>query len=446
MPAISIIMPLYNASKYLEDSILSIQRQVFKDFELICIDDGSSDDTLKILKRFQEKDKRIRIYVNEERRGAAYSRNRGMHYANGMYLSFLDGDDIFDEAMLEKAYQAMEQHPIDIVIFEYKHVASEYINHKQFISHSREYIDRYCRQPFSIKELMPEEFIKISSSPCNKLLRRKFIEDNELEFQTLSCANDMYFVCMAVMLACKIIFLDDNRVMVYARDHFEPTRISYKRDPMCTYMALEKIQKELIERNKFGELYNYFYYRAYFNLKNTFLINTEENDKKAFYDFLKKEGIDRLRNSGGEYYKKVDEYMRTRLECFENMDYASKWYDSNDTLKINLYRNKKRILDLFIMCKTNGMNIGIWGAGYYGEAFLNYIQQIGLSVYAVIDKSKDKQGYELLGYKICSPEDVCDDVQLIIVTGISIYEEVLKELDGRDIEVISLCKFLNMIV
>ena len=96
-PSISIIMPLYNAAKYLEESINSIRKQTFEDFELICMNDASTDDTLEILRHFRKNDARIKIFSNEERKGAAFSRNRGMKEAGGTYLSFLDGDDIFEE-------------------------------------------------------------------------------------------------------------------------------------------------------------------------------------------------------------------------------------------------------------------------------------------------------------------------------------------------------------
>ena len=93
-PGISIIMPLYNAARFLEESLESIRKQSFQDFELICINDASTDNTIQILQTFQIKDSRIKILSNDERRGAAFSRNRGMREAKGTYLSFLDGGDI----------------------------------------------------------------------------------------------------------------------------------------------------------------------------------------------------------------------------------------------------------------------------------------------------------------------------------------------------------------
>ena len=101
---ISIVMPLYNAERYLSEAIESIQCQNFTEYELICINDASTDKTLEILEQFMQSEPRIRIYSNLERSGAAYSRNYGMKRAKGRYVTFLDGDDIFDENIQMKRW------------------------------------------------------------------------------------------------------------------------------------------------------------------------------------------------------------------------------------------------------------------------------------------------------------------------------------------------------
>lgn len=446
-PSISIIMPLYNAAKYLEESINSIRKQTFEDFELICMNDASTDDTLEILRHFRKNDARIKIFSNEERKGAAFSRNRGMKEAEGTYFSFLDGDDIFEEEMLETAYRTMEKWEADIVSFEYVHVESENIRQKQFISRSSEYRERYCKQPFCIREYMPEEILRFASSPCNKLFRRKFIESNCLEFQTLPCANDVYFVNMALMLAEKAVILNDSRAMVYARDHFEPTRISYKRDPIYTFRAMEKIQKELTERNLFAKLYRHYYYRFYWDMKSALEKTKNVEDKKAFYLFLQREGIRRIRLSGGAYYDELDWYIRRNLERFEKEDFDSGWYREKDNLlEIYLDRKKELFIELFGDCFRRNMRIGIWGAGANGRVFLEFCKKHDLIADAVIDKSVKMQGKMLMNYKVSAPEAVLDDLQMIIITTYSIYDSVIGEIGERAVEVMDLQRFLNIIL
>ncbi len=446
-PGISIIMPLYNAARFLEESLESIRKQSFQDFELICINDASTDNTIQILQTFQIKDSRIKILSNDERRGAAFSRNRGMREAKGTYLSFLDGDDIFEEEMLKTAYPIMENLHLDVVSYEYVHVDSKDIGQKQFVTRSPEYRERYCHHPFSIKEYLPEEILRFTSSPCNKLYRRQFIEENCLEFQTLSCANDVYFVNMALMLSERMMILDDSRVMVYARDHSEPMRISSKRDPMCTFLAMEKIQKELIVRNQFAQLYEHFYYRVYWNLKSALEKTKSGEEKEAFYCFLRQEGIERLRSSGGAYYRDTDWYIRRNLERFEKEDFNSGWYQKTDNL-LELFLNKKKelLIELFDDCTRRNFRIGIWGAGDNGRELLKFCEQHGLRVDAVIDKSVQRQGKMLMKYEISAPEAVLNDIQLIIVSAYSIYDSVKAETGGRNIEVVDLQRLLEIIL
>jgi len=124
MVNISIIMPLYNAEKYLEETLQSISMQKYKEYELICINDASTDGTIKILNKFCTLNNRIKILENRIHLGAANSRNRGIHAAKGKYITFFDGDDIFDEELLELSYKEIEKYNADVVMYEYMHVPS----------------------------------------------------------------------------------------------------------------------------------------------------------------------------------------------------------------------------------------------------------------------------------------------------------------------------------
>lgn len=106
----------------------------------------------------------------------------------------------------------------------------------------------------------PLDFPGWSDSPCNKMFNRRFIEEKEIQFQNLQSANDVYFVRMALFCADKIIWMNDRRVMVYAREHSEPFRISNDRDPMCAYYAMEKLAKELCRKNVFDFVANFYFF------------------------------------------------------------------------------------------------------------------------------------------------------------------------------------------
>ena len=115
-PIVSVIMPVYNNEKYLEQCLDSIVNQSLTDIEIICVDDGSEDSSAEILKRYAEKDSRIRI-IYQENAGAGAARNNGLRHSRGKYLSFLDSDDFFENDMLEKAVKKIEEDAADFVVF-----------------------------------------------------------------------------------------------------------------------------------------------------------------------------------------------------------------------------------------------------------------------------------------------------------------------------------------
>ena len=99
-PMVSVIIPVYNAEAYLEECLDSVVNQTLKNIEIICVNDGSTDNSLDILKEYQEKDDRV-IIINQENQGAGVARNQGIKVAKGNYLSILDADDFFELNMLE---------------------------------------------------------------------------------------------------------------------------------------------------------------------------------------------------------------------------------------------------------------------------------------------------------------------------------------------------------
>ena len=99
---ISIVMPVYNASAWLEETVESVQEQTYENWELIAVDDCSPDESFRMLERMAQKDARIRPIRREENGGAARTRNTGMDAARGQYLAFLDSDDLWDAKKLEK--------------------------------------------------------------------------------------------------------------------------------------------------------------------------------------------------------------------------------------------------------------------------------------------------------------------------------------------------------
>ena len=111
---ISIIIPVYNAEKYIDECLESVTAQDLAEWEAICIDDGSTDRSLEMIRRWADKDGRIKVF-SQENRGAGYSRNRGIGLAEGEFLFFLDADDwIHDEMVLSDLYDAAKENDVHV--------------------------------------------------------------------------------------------------------------------------------------------------------------------------------------------------------------------------------------------------------------------------------------------------------------------------------------------
>ena len=115
MPKISVIVPVYNTEKYIGRCIESILNQSYKELEVIVINDGSSDGSAEIIRKYAENDSRI-IFIDNKNYGVSESRNIGIRNAKGEYIQFVDSDDFIDENMLKDTLKLLEEHNVDMVI------------------------------------------------------------------------------------------------------------------------------------------------------------------------------------------------------------------------------------------------------------------------------------------------------------------------------------------
>ena len=112
---LSVIMPVYNGEQYLNYSIQSVLNQTYKDYELILVDDGSTDHSLEICEKYQSKDKRIRV-ISQENKGISGARNAGIDIATGEYITFMDSDDVIQSKMYEIMLNHMVSDGLDLIM------------------------------------------------------------------------------------------------------------------------------------------------------------------------------------------------------------------------------------------------------------------------------------------------------------------------------------------
>lgn len=199
---VSVVIPVHNAEKYLPQCLDSVLSQTLREIEVICVDDGSTDRSLEILRKYARKDERIRV-IRQENSGAGAARNRGMNSASGKYMIFWDADDFFRPDALARLYRQAEKYQAQICVCGAR--IYDESEKKTFPAAQYLVIERIPdKQPFSRRDIGKYLFNFSSAVPWNKLFRRSFVEENHLQFQTLRKANDVYFVLSALYRAERI--------------------------------------------------------------------------------------------------------------------------------------------------------------------------------------------------------------------------------------------------
>ncbi|MGN0773455.1 MAG: glycosyltransferase family 2 protein [Candidatus Ventricola sp.] len=285
MAEVSVIIPVYNAEKHLEECVRSICAQTLREIEIICVDDGSTDSSVEILNRLSQEDSRINV-VRQENAGAGAARNHGMHLAKGKYLSFLDADDFFDPHMLEKAFEQAEADQAELVVFK-----ADFYNEKLHTFSPCLYGLRENmlpdHRPFAGVEIERDVFKVVVGWAWDKLFRADFVRENGLQFQEQRTSNDMLFVFSALVKARRITTVPE--ILAHQRRHAGGTlSVTREKSWMCFYHALMALREQL----KVWGLYerfeqDYINYALHFSLWN---LNTlSDPTKKKLYDQLRRE-------------------------------------------------------------------------------------------------------------------------------------------------------------
>jgi glycosyltransferase involved in cell wall biosynthesis len=200
---ISVVMPIYNADDYLKPAIDGVLGQTLKGIELICVDDGSTDKSLSIIKEYQQADERVRI-LTESNAGPSIARNKGLARARGKYVIFLDADDFYESTLLEKLYDMAEEKSLDIAVCKF----DIYNNRKaKFEDNIRsDHGEIFNENDVVSKNDYPDVILSSTTGYIwNKLFRREFLTEKELVFDPdLRVFEDTHFVVTALSLADKV--------------------------------------------------------------------------------------------------------------------------------------------------------------------------------------------------------------------------------------------------
>ena len=338
---ISIIVPVYNCDKYLARSIDSLLNQTISNIEIICIDDGSTDESFKILNDYASKHSHI-ILLRQENKGPAIARNRGLAIAQGEYIMFCDSDDWYKRDMCEKMLQTIRLKDVDMVMCDcniVKEDESYKVRDDDIIYHKL--------NTFGYHTLTVELKHKVNSVLWNKIFKKSILDKNNIDFPSGHYHDDMAFI-LQYLCSSKNVYGIDFKLYNYV---FRSNSIMHQ-----TYFSVNDDKKlfDVIDALK------YFYIKLIKN--NNFLIN-----KKLFmYKLTSMMQWVMLKCANKEQMDRFIDYCNEKLifdldlnifqECDERY-YLNMSKDKNYKFFAQLYNIKEKNKDNDQENKTNNPSL-----------------------------------------------------------------------------------------
>ena len=287
---ISIVLPVYNVANYLRKCLDSLVNQTFKDFEVICVNDGSTDLSLGILEGYSLTDSRFKI-ITQENQGLSGARNTGIQHVQGDYILFVDSDDWLEETALEQLYEHVEGFNSDITMFKFKYYNENSSEFSEGPFTNLEVIDpSFYTGNFYYMDVLDIIF-KISHAPFNKLYRTSFLKDLDAQFMHGSYYEDLEFFYKVFLKAKKVSVLPEYLYFYRIRDKSIST--SGDEGSFDIFNILETTKGYLLDADIYSQVKNewlmfiivnlkYVYLRLNDNLKNQFI--QEMKDKFDEYE------------------------------------------------------------------------------------------------------------------------------------------------------------------
>lgn len=327
MPKLSVIIPIYNVEQYLPKCLDSVINQTYKDLEIICVNDCSPDNSLKICKEYATKDSRIKIINREKNGGLSAARNSGLDNASGEYIYFIDSDDYIDLDYVEKMVEMMTIAKTDIVLnLNSKIKDSKYsFFTKQHIKQSNCYLN-----PKMLADKQPW-------SAWSALYNRDFIEKYKIRFPEGYVCEDIHFHYFVYLYAQSLYVFDGPSYYYTVREN----SIMHSNNDI-DLMRLNIFELIYEDLSRFGFLDLYKLRLLYPPLK------IQNNEKYTMFK---------------DYICKISSYLQISLECYNKLelfcisiicdtssykDYIDKYGKDND-LSLTYLRSKTKNMDFNIL-------------------------------------------------------------------------------------------------
>lgn len=303
---ISVIIPIFNSELYLKECLDSVCNQTFRDLEIICINDGSTDSSLSILHEYSKQDNRIKI-IDQENGGPGVARNVGLNISNGKYIYFMDSDDFLELNALEDLYSIAEEKNLDILLFKLCSFNDKTYEKFKNPYYEMGFLNKYFKNKIFNYQDLGEKVFSIPASPPSKLYKKELIFD--IRFPEGIIFEDNPFFIEAILKADKVYFYEEYLYNRRIRDD-SITTSNFENFSDCIPML-----NMLIDIAKKLNLFEQFASKLYSYKIKTILMRYEMlNDDELKLDFFNKMKTD-FTSHKQEYESDIQ---------FENVDFKLK--------------------------------------------------------------------------------------------------------------------------
>lgn len=293
MVKISIIMPVYNSQNHLKETVESVLNQTFDDFELICIDDESSDDSLKILKEYESIDSRVKI-IRQTNKGAGAARNTGLKSSRGEYIFFMDSDDYIVNEFLQSVHNNITSNDSDIVMFKIGNIEkNKKVKNYPYFPFDKTFKDvNFNNFTFNYKQIK-RYVLYPYFAPWMKFYRKEFLNHyNDFLFDETLPYEDVLFHVKTMLRASKISFVPNYSY--YYRLDTVGSCTSSDETHIEIFKVIEQVGDFLRSENYLDEFEKEY---EFFKVEQTTVHISDKNDEN--------------------YYKKAKSYLKD-INIYEN--------------------------------------------------------------------------------------------------------------------------------
>ena len=244
---VSVIIPVYCAQATLRECLDSVLSQSLRELEVICVDDGSTDESVSILREYADQDTRVRV-LEQKNQFAGAARNKGIDAAKGKYVAFLDADDLYLPNALKTMHDQAEEYRLDMLKtgFVYENVATGQQYENPYSQNST--VHSKWRQRVVTFGRIPEQLLDVADVPWNGLYRRAFLKECGIRFNGLRCVNDHSFFIHCLLKARRIMVCDCAAVCY--RVGRQNSLVGQRADYFSNQLESYNIVRELCRKEK----------------------------------------------------------------------------------------------------------------------------------------------------------------------------------------------------